>query len=210
MTNDINKENLPSIKYYNVLKYSIHYKEIYDIINKIEPDSKAHAWITYFNDYSYDYLDKYPIYSVNNNPNKRCRDYIYTLEFIKKRIKGSTLFDGQNDIMLSNIDNFVKSLISQGQNESVRETYDHSSSEYSDILKYYNYNSFTDIESIIEKIKCNNHHGAASEETPQSPGEHTPILLVLPLLGIILISFFLYKVKNKFFIKNVKLTSFNS
>ncbi|SBT01974.1 hypothetical protein POVCU1_071500, partial [Plasmodium ovale curtisi] len=177
-----------------------------------------------------------PIYSVNNNPNKRCRDYIYTLEFIKKRIKGSTLFDGQNDIMLSNIDNFVKSLISQGyenrpinltkhktfsqckeiqghivgQHESVSETYDHSSSEYSDILKYYNYNFFTDIESIIEKIKCNNHHGVASEETPRSPGEHTPILVVLPLLGIILISFFLYKIKNKFFIKNIKLTSFNS
>ncbi|SBS94523.1 hypothetical protein POVCU2_0088770 [Plasmodium ovale curtisi] len=94
------------------------------------------------------------------------------------------------------------------QKRRVKATYDFSSSEYLDILPYHNYKSFQNIE--IERENCNNHHNAASEGTPQSSCEHAPILIVFPLLGIILISFFLYKVKNKFFIKNVKLTSFNS
>ncbi|SBT72593.1 hypothetical protein, conserved [Plasmodium ovale] len=168
-------------------------------------------------------------------------------EFIKKRIKESTLFNGQNDYMLLNIDNFVKSLNSQGYEECpinstdnsefytqnrrhlddlcedmayindnmndinnsshckeiedhimekksrVKTTYDLNSSEYLDILQYYNYKSFQDIENEIEKINCNNHHNAALGQTSQSSSEHTPILIVLPLLGIVLISFFLYK-----------------
>ncbi|SBT72311.1 hypothetical protein, conserved [Plasmodium ovale] len=246
MTNDIRKNDLPSIKHYNVLKECMHYNDIIDAIDKNKSTVVANNWSDNFRTYSSSYLDKYPV-DTSINSNKRCRDLIYLLEYIKTRITVSPIFDGQNGYMLSNIDNFVNSLISYGyekctidlteqetlytqnrrqfddlcedvtyineklneinnssqckeihdyivgQKKSVRETYDLDFYKYFDILQYYSYDTFESIERIIKNIKCNNHHGVASEETLQSSGEHTPILIVLPLLGIVLISFFLYK-----------------
>ncbi|SBT55904.1 PIR Superfamily Protein [Plasmodium ovale wallikeri] len=246
MTNDIRKNDLPSIKHYNVLKECMHYNDIIDAIDKNKSTVVANNWSDNFRTYSSSYLDKYPD-DTSNNSGKRCRDLIYLLEYIKTRITVSPIFDGQNDYMLSNIDNFVKSLKSYGyeecpinltehktlytqnrrklddlcedityinekineinnssqctdikdhiieQRRSVREKYDLSSYEYFDILKYYSYETFENIESTIGKIKCKTHNSVASEGTSQSSGEHTPILIVLPLLGIVLISFLLYK-----------------
>ncbi|SBT57300.1 PIR Superfamily Protein [Plasmodium ovale wallikeri] len=246
MTNNIRKDDLPSINHYNILKECMRYNNIIDAINKNKYTEDANNWSNNFRTYSLGYLDKYPV-DTSNNSNKRCRDLIYLLEYIKTRITLSKIFDGQNGYMLSNIDNFVISLKSQGYEEcpinstdnselytqdrrhlddlcedityindnmndinnssqckeieahivgqkiNVRATYDLNSDKYFDILQYYSYNSFKDIESTIEKIKCKTHNSAPSEGTPQSSGEHTPILIILPLLGIVLISFLLYK-----------------
>ncbi|SBT73932.1 hypothetical protein, conserved [Plasmodium ovale] len=247
MTNDIRKNDFPSIKNYNVLKECMHYNDIVDAIDKNESTQDADKWINNFRTYSLGYLDIYPN-DASNNSNKRCRDLIYLIEDIKTRIIASRIFDGDNSYMINNINNHLLNiLMPQGfeqcpinstqdmkfytknrrllddlcedsvyinenvneinnssqckeiqehiaeQSRSVRETYNLNYSEYVNILQYYNYESFKNIEIEIEKINCNNHHNAASEETPQSSGEHTPILIVLPLLGIVLISFFLYK-----------------
>ncbi|SBT59291.1 PIR Superfamily Protein [Plasmodium ovale wallikeri] len=246
MTKDIDKNDLPSIKHYNILKKCIRYNDIIDAIDN-NKRTEADNWITNLNTYSLDYLNKYSDDASDDNSNKHCRDLIYLLEYIKTRITVSPIFDGQNVYMLSNIDNFVKSLISQGyekcpinstdnselytqnrrhlddlcedityineklnkinnssqckdikdhiveQRISVKEKYNLNSDEYFDVLKYYSYETFDYIESIIEKIRCNNHNRDASEGASQSSGEYTPILVVLPLLGIILISFSLYK-----------------
>ncbi|SBT58400.1 PIR Superfamily Protein [Plasmodium ovale wallikeri] len=244
MTNDISKDELPSIKHYNVLKKCMHYNDIIDAIDK-NKSAEADNWSNNFIRYARGYLDKYPV-DAPNNSNKRCRDLAYFLEDIKTRIKASQIFKGENSVMIGNIDNYLqKMLMSEGYSDcpmnspdvntlytenikqlddlcedisyinknthkinnssqckeiedhiaeqrSDKEKYD-LSSEYLDILRYYSYDTFENIESIIAKINCNNHHNAALGQTSQSSSEHTPILIVLPLLGIVLISFFLYK-----------------
>ncbi|SBT55204.1 PIR Superfamily Protein [Plasmodium ovale wallikeri] len=241
----ISKDELPSIKHYNVLKKCMHYNDIIGAIDKNNP-TEADNWIDNFRTYALGYLEKYPN-DASNNSNKRCRDLIYLIENIKTRITTSRIFYGENSYMIKNIDNYLQTILmpegydncpmnstnentlytenkkqlddlcedityineklsevnnsSQckeiqdhflGKKNSVMET-DDTSSEYVNILKYHSYDTLDNIENIIDKIKCNNNHGAISNETPQSSGENTPILIVLPLLGIVLISFLLYK-----------------
>ncbi|SBT58936.1 PIR Superfamily Protein [Plasmodium ovale wallikeri] len=247
MTNDISKDELPSAKHYNELKKSMNYNEINDVIMRTKPPSYSDSWIKNFNTYSSNYLSKYPPISTNDNPNKRCRDVVFFLEDIKKGVTQSQAFEGQNNMIIGNINNYLKTMLmpegydycpinSNDENKlytenikqlddlcedityinekldeinnssqckdikdhiveesrSVKAKYNHSS-EYNDILKYYRYESLQDIESAIENIKCKNPHDASSDGMPELPGKHTPILIVLPIFGIILLSFFLYK-----------------
>ncbi|SBT55697.1 PIR Superfamily Protein [Plasmodium ovale wallikeri] len=124
--------------------------------------------------------DENKLYTENN---KKLDDLCEDITYINEK-----LIEINNSSQCKEIQDYIV-----GQEKSVRLTYNHSSSEHCDILKYYSYDTFENIEKIIKKIKCNNNHGDASEGTSQSSGDHAPILIVLPLLGIVLISFFLYK-----------------
>ncbi|SBT47315.1 PIR Superfamily Protein [Plasmodium ovale wallikeri] len=117
MPDDINVDKLPSKIHYNVLKECMKYDKIDDFINNVERSTDANAWILNFNEYSSNYLDMY-IDDTVNNPNKRCRDYLYLLEDIITKIKGSSLYENKDDNMLMNIDNYKKhTLMSKGYEE---------------------------------------------------------------------------------------------
>lgn len=88
-----------------------------------------------------------------------------------------------------------------GRNNDLKTTYN--SGKYSDILKHYKFLSFDELDSIIEKIKCNsdaNTEQAAlkggSQEISQLSVEHLPMAVIFSFLGILLIFFFWYKVRS--------------
>ncbi|SBS93737.1 PIR Superfamily Protein [Plasmodium ovale curtisi] len=86
------------------------------------------------------------------------------------------------------------------QYEILREVHNSNPAKYSDVLAYYEFTSFNDLENIIKKIQCvsgENLHASAqgynSDGIPSLSGVHIFLLLVLSLFGSFVPCFFLYK-----------------
>ncbi|SBT72468.1 hypothetical protein, conserved [Plasmodium ovale] len=163
------------------------------MIGNIDNYLKSMLKVEGYDDCPIDLTDNSELYTQNK---KKMDDLCEDITYINEKM---------NEINNSSQCTDIKDHIIE-QRRSVREKYDLSSYEYFDILKYYSYETFENIESTIEKIKCKTHNSVASEGTSQSSGEHTPILIVLPLLGIVLISFFLYKFTSLGTLLNTKIT----
>ncbi|SBT52465.1 PIR Superfamily Protein [Plasmodium ovale wallikeri] len=86
------------------------------------------------------------------------------------------------------------------QYETLKEVYNANSQKYSDVLGYYEFTSFNELDNIIKKIQCSsdgNLHASAQALNPDRmsslSGGQISIILFLSLFGCLLVCFFLYK-----------------
>ncbi|SBT33365.1 PIR Superfamily Protein [Plasmodium ovale wallikeri] len=109
MTNGIGKSDLPSVKYEKILKDTLHYEAIIEIIDNEEEASKTESWRTKFFNYADEYLRKYENTESMIYRNKLCRDFTYILVDIIQNIQNSVK-SAEYDLIVTTIDNFKQSL----------------------------------------------------------------------------------------------------
>ncbi|SBT33154.1 PIR Superfamily Protein [Plasmodium ovale wallikeri] len=105
MQGHLGKDDLPSIKYYNILKNILQYDMIDEYIGS-KKLQEVYTWSVNLINTLNSYLDQYISYGSIENYEKRCIDVIYILDLIIHKIKNSPGYDVDN-LIEKNIDNII-------------------------------------------------------------------------------------------------------
>ncbi|SBT74255.1 Plasmodium vivax Vir protein, putative [Plasmodium ovale] len=121
MEQSLGKDDLPSIKYFSILKESLNYEQIEKKIDRKE-GPEVYEWSVSLYKTLDSYVDKYILKDDNTFSKKRCIDLIYILDLITLKINKLSGFDANNMIQ-GNINNFINSsLKANGCDMSSRST----------------------------------------------------------------------------------------